>query len=79
MFYQPPTQPAKQSETKIPPVVRVRIAKRNPTAQYIHNDGSRIYKWQNDKMYYANWDFDDYGSWWLWQDEQIPTGELVEL
>lgn len=75
--YQPGQQPAPP-----PPVItdRLRLAAVEAGAEFIHKDGLTVWRWRYDKLQTAFWDgAGRFGSWFEFEGEVLPAGELVEL
>lgn len=60
------------------PTSRIDLAKHSG-GKLIHKNGTRIFKWLYDKMYYADYDGSEFGSWFPWLGKELPKEELRDL
>ena len=73
--YQPNAKP--DPEVIIPArVIKLAI---DSGGEFIHPSGDSIYKWTYDRMHVAWWNGSNFGSWFEWTKEEIPTGVLKPL
>lgn len=80
MFPFPGYHPRNYQPRQQPPITDPqRLAAVEAGAEFIHKDGLTVWRWRYGKLQTAFWDGSRFGSWFEFEGEKLPAGELVEL